>query len=199
MEVYVDDEAKLTLHGLQQYYVKLKENEKTKKLLELLDILEFNQVCLFIVFLGYNLLYFKVVIFLRSVNRCQALDKLLTEQNFPSIAIHRQLGQEERLARYQKFKDFQARILVATNLFGRGMDIERVNIVFNYDMPEDTDTYLHRVARAGRFGTKGLAITFVSDEEDAETLNKVQDRFDVTIPELPTEIDVSSYSKCLYY
>jgi ATP-dependent RNA helicase UAP56/SUB2 len=48
------------------------------------------------------------------------------------------------------------RILVATNLFGRGMDIERVNIVFNYDMPEDTDTYLHRVARAGRFGTKVL-------------------------------------------
>ena len=48
------------------------------------------------------------------------------------------------------------RILVATNLFGRGMDIERVNIVFNYDMPEDTDTYLHRVARAGRFGTKGI-------------------------------------------
>ncbi len=58
------------------------------------------------------------------------------------------------LCRYQQFKDFQKRILVATNLFGRGMDIERVNIVFNYDMPEDTDTYLHRVARAGRFGTK---------------------------------------------
>jgi Superfamily II DNA and RNA helicases len=51
------------------------------------------------------------------------------------------------------FVSFQ-RILVATNLFGRGMDIERVNIVFNYDMPEDSDTYLHRVARAGRFGTK---------------------------------------------
>ena len=54
------------------------------------------------------------------------------------------------LFRYQQFKDFQKRILVATNLFGRGMDIERVNIVFNYDMPEDSDTYLHRVARAGR-------------------------------------------------
>ena len=183
MEVYVDDEAKLTLHGLQQYYVKLKENEKTKKLLELLDVLEFNQV----------------VIFLRSVPRCKALDKLLTDQNFPSIAIHRQLPQEERLARYQKFKDFQSRILVATDLFGRGMDIERVNIVFNYDMPEDTDSYLHRVARAGRFGTKGLAITFVSDEEDAEVLNKVQDRFDVTIPELPAQIDVSTYSKFRFH
>lgn len=76
------------------------------------------------------------------------------------------------------------------------MDIERVNIVFNYDMPEDSDTYLHRVARAGRFGTKGLAITFVSDESDAKILNEVQERFDVNISELPDEIDLSSYSKC---
>lgn len=75
------------------------------------------------------------------------------------------------------------------------MDIERVNIVFNYDMPEDSDTYLHRVARAGRFGTKGLAITFVSEESDAKILNEVQDRFDVNITELPDEIDLSSYSK----
>lgn len=177
MEVYVDDEAKLTLHGLQQYYVKLKENEKNKKLFELLDLLEFNQV----------------VIFVRTVQRCQALNQLLSEQNFPSISIHRQMAQDERLSRYQQFKDFQKRILVATNLFGRGMDIERVNIVFNYDMPEDSDTYLHRVARAGRFGTKGLAITFVSDENDAKVLNEVQDRFDVNISELPEEIDVTTY------
>lgn len=177
MEVYVDDEAKLTLHGLQQHYVKLKENEKNKKLFELLDILEFNQV----------------VIFVKSVQRCMALSQLLTEQNFPAVAIHRGMVQEERLKKYQEFKDFQKRILVATNLFGRGMDIERVNIVFNYDMPEDTDTYLHRVARAGRFGTKGLAITFASDENDAKILNSVQDRFDVNITELPDEIDLSSY------
>uniref|UniRef100_A0A8R1XZX8 RNA helicase n=1 Tax=Onchocerca volvulus TaxID=6282 RepID=A0A8R1XZX8_ONCVO len=177
MEVYVDDEAKLTLHGLQQHYVKLKETEKNKKLLELLDQLEFNQV----------------VIFVRSVQRCGALHTLLSEQNFPSIAIHRGMPQEERLSRYQQFKDFQKRILVATNLFGRGMDIERVNIVFNYDMPEDSDTYLHRVARAGRFGTKGLAITFVSDENDAKILNDVQDRFDVNVTELPAEIEVATY------
>jgi len=177
MEVYVDDEAKLTLHGLQQHYVKLKENEKNKKLFDLLDALEFNQV----------------VIFVKSVQRCMALAQLLVEQNFPAIAIHRGMTQEDRLSRYQQFKDFQKRILVATNLFGRGMDIERVNIVFNYDMPEDTDTYLHRVARAGRFGTKGLAITFVSDENDAKILNEVQNRFDVNITELPDEIDLSSY------
>uniref|UniRef100_A0A672MWS4 RNA helicase n=1 Tax=Sinocyclocheilus grahami TaxID=75366 RepID=A0A672MWS4_SINGR len=178
MEIFVDDETKLTLHGLQQYYVKLKDNEKNRKLFDLLDVLEFNQV----------------VIFVKSVQRCIALAQLLVEQNFPAIAIHRAMPQDERLARYQQFKDFQRRILVATNLFGRGMDIERVNIAFNYDMPEDSDTYLHRVARAGRFGTKGLAITFVSDETDARTLNDVQDRFEVNISELPEEIDISSYS-----
>jgi len=177
MEVYIDDEAKLTLHGLQQHYLKLKDSEKNRKLFELLDVLEFNQV----------------VIFVKSVQRCIALAQLLVEQNFPTIAIHRGMSQEERLSRYQQFKDFQKRILVATNLFGRGMDIERVNIVFNYDMPEDTDTYLHRVARAGRFGTKGLAITFVSDETDAKTLNDVQERFEVDITELPEEIDLSTY------
>ncbi|XP_028841602.1 ATP-dependent RNA helicase DDX39A-like isoform X1 [Denticeps clupeoides] len=177
MEVFVDDETKLTLHGLQQYYCKLKDSEKNRKLFDLLDVLEFNQV----------------VIFVKSVQRCMALSQLLVEQNFPAIAIHRNMTQEERLSRYQQFKDFQRRILVATNLFGRGMDIERVNIVFNYDMPEDSDTYLHRVARAGRFGTKGLAVTFVSDETDAKILNDVQDRFEVNVSELPEEIDISTY------
>jgi len=177
MEVYVDDETKLTLHGLRQHYVKLNDNEKNRKLFELLDALEFNQV----------------VIFVKAVQRCVALAQLLVEQNFPAIAIHRAMTQEERLSRYQQFKNFQKRILVATNLFGRGMDIERVNIVFNYDMPEDSDTYLHRVARAGRFGTKGLAITFVSDENDVKILNQVQERFEVNITELPDEIDISTY------
>lgn len=177
MEVYVDDESKLTLHGLQQHYVKLKDSEKNRKLFELLDVLEFNQV----------------VIFVKSIQRCMALCQLLGEQNFPAIAIHRSMTQEERLSRYQQFKDFKKRILVATDLFGRGMDIERVNIVFNYDMPENSDSYLHRVARAGRFGTKGLGITFVSDETDAKVLNDVQERFDVSITPLPDEIDLSSY------
>ena len=75
------------------------------------------------------------------------------------------------------------------------MDIERVNIVINYDMPEDSNAYLHRVARAGRFGTKGLAITFVADEADAKILNAVQDRFDVCIPQMPSDIDVNTYCK----
>lgn len=115
MEVYVDDEAKLTLHGLQQHYLKLKENEKNKKLFELLDVLEFNQVgdqTLFFVKTKcfnsfWKIVLSQVVIFVKSVQRCMALAQLLTEQNFPAIGIHRGMTQEERLSRYQQFKDFQ--------------------------------------------------------------------------------------------
>jgi len=174
---HVDDDTKLTLHGLRQHFCKITEKEKNRKLFDLLDALEFNQV----------------VIFVKSVARCQALCGLLKEQNFPAIDIHRGMKQAERLERYDQFKNFKRRILVATNLFGRGIDIERVNIVFNYDMPEDSDTYLHRVARAGRFGTKGLAVSFVADDEDTKILDSVQSRFEVKIENLPDEIDMSSY------
>lgn len=176
-EIRIDEESKLTLHGLLQYYVKLTEKEKNRKLNDLLDALEFNQV----------------VIFVKSVQRAVALDKLLVECNFPSIAIHSGLQQDERIARYKQFKEFQKRILVATDLFGRGIDIERVNIVINYDMPDESDSYLHRVGRAGRFGTKGLALTFVATDEDSEVLKKVQERFEVNIGEMPGQIDTTSY------
>jgi ATP-dependent RNA helicase UAP56/SUB2 len=177
LEIFVDDETKLTLHGLQQYYVKLEESAKNRKLNDLLDALEFNQVCIFV----------------KSVQRANELNKLLVECNFPSICIHSQMPQEERIARYKSFKDFSKRIMVATDIFGRGIDIERVNIVINYDMPDSPDSYLHRVGRAGRFGTKGLAITFVSSVEDSTVLNAVQGRFEVNIQEMPEKIDISTY------
>lgn len=177
MEIYVDDEAKLTLHGLQQYYIKLEEDQKNRKLNDLLDALEFNQV----------------IIFVSKVNRAIELNKLLVECNFPSICTHSRMDQKERIARLEKFKNFDARILVTTDLFGRGIDIERVNIVINYDFADGSDAYLHRVNRAGRFGTKGLAISFVSSEADSEVLKTVQERFEVDIGVLPDQIDISTY------
>jgi len=99
--------------------------------------------------------------------------------------------------RYTAFKAFEKRILVATDIFGRGIDVERVNIVINYDCPPDADSYLHRVGRAGRFGTKGLAITFQSSEADQQVMAAIQSRFEVAVPELPDHIDPASYSECL--
>jgi len=97
------------------------------------------------------------------------------------------------MATFKRFKEFKSRILVATNLMGRGIDIERVNIVINYDMPDSSELYLHRVARAGRFETKGLAISFVASGEDKRVLNEVQLRFTVHVQVLPDEIDASTY------
>jgi len=177
LEIYINDGAKLTLHGLQQYYISLVEKEKNRKLVDLLDALEFNQV----------------VIFVSSVRRAEELNKILNECNFPSTCIHGSLKQEERIAKYKAFKDFQTRMMVATDVFGRGIDISRVNVVINYDMPADSDSYLHRVGRAGRFGTKGLAISFVSNSSEGEVLNDVQSRFVVRVEPLPDQIDASTY------
>jgi ATP-dependent RNA helicase UAP56/SUB2 len=184
MEVFIDDESKLTLHGLQQHYVKLAENEKNRKLNDLLDALEFNQV----------------IIFVKSPERAKTLNQLLCDCNFPSIATYGRLKQEERIEKYKNFKNFEKRILVSTDMYGRGVDFEKVNVVINYDMPEGSehqpvpaDCYLHRVGRSGRFGTKGLAITFVSTAEDSTTLEEIQSRFEVNITELPEQIDTSTY------
>ncbi|CAF3601111.1 unnamed protein product, partial [Rotaria sp. Silwood2] len=155
--IYSEDEAKLILHGLRQYYVKLNEYEKNAKLIDLLNKIKFNQI----------------IIFVESARHCTALSKLLAEQNIPTVEIHRRMPKEERLQRCKEFKEFKKRILVATDSIGFHMDFAAVNIVFNNDMSEDADTYLHRVIGAGRFGTKGLAITFVADETEAEILNEV--------------------------
>ncbi|KAJ6789340.1 hypothetical protein PWT90_08995 [Aphanocladium album] len=177
-EHYVDEDTKLTLHGLQQYYIKLDEKEKNRKLNDLLDELQFNQV----------------IIFVKSTVRATELDKLLRECNFPSIAVHSGVSQEERIRRYKEFKEFKKRICVATDVFGRGIDIERINLAINYDLSADASSYLHRVGRAGRFGTKGLAISFISSEDDQKVLGEIEKRFEVALPEFPKEgVDASTY------
>mmetsp|Transcript_17819 Transcript_17819/g.43620 ORF Transcript_17819/g.43620 Transcript_17819/m.43620 type:complete len:223 (+) Transcript_17819:848-1516(+) len=178
-EVLVDDQKKLTLHGLRQFYVKLGENQKNRQLTDLLDKLEFNQV----------------VIFVSNVKRAKELNRLLIECKFPSMAMYGRMKQDERISRYNKFKKNEERILVSTDIFGRGVDFEKVNIVINYDMPENDDQYLHRVGRSGRFGTKGLSISFIvkDSETDMDILKKVQDRFEVKVDEMPDEINPNDY------
>ena len=122
-EITIDNETGLTLHGLQQYYCKLEENQKNRKLVDFLDVLQFNQV----------------IIFVKSTARAAALTKLLSKNSFPAICIHSGMQQEERIKTFELFKAFKSRIMVATDILGRGIDVERVNIVFNYDMPDTSD------------------------------------------------------------
>lgn len=177
-DVFIDDEKKLTLEGLQQFRCKLSENEKNRKLIDILDAVQFNQC----------------MIFVSHINRAVALNALLQQQSFPSIVVYGRLSVTERMKKYEMFKKGEKRIMVVTNVQARGVDFERVNLVFNYDMAESSDTYLHRVGRAGRFGTKGAAISFISNKEDEETMEDVKARFIVEIKDLPDKIDDSLVS-----
>jgi ATP-dependent RNA helicase UAP56/SUB2 len=176
-EFYIDDDSKLTLHGLQQYFVKLDENEKIKKLIDLLDDLEFNQV----------------IVFTKKMEYAKKLNQIIQAEKFPSVACFSSMSMPERLKVYNQYKEGKYRIMVCTDLLGRGIDIEKINIVINYDMPNESDQYLHRVGRAGRYGTKGLAISFVSSADDQKVLDEVQARFEVKVQDLPAAIDKSTY------
>ena len=124
MEVYVDDDSKLTLHGLVQHYITLSENESPQAQRPARRA-EFNQVVI--------------------CEEPQLLPALQPARGVQLLHLHLlQAQQDERLARYKTFKEGHKRILVATDMFGRGIDIERVNIVINYDMPKDANSYLHR-------------------------------------------------------
>ena len=89
--------------------------------------------------------------------------------------------------------------MISIDLLGRSIDIEKINIVINYDMPPDSDQYLHRVGRAGRFWTKGLAISFISSDNDTEVLNDVQARFEVKVEESAATIGKSRNEQLIKY
>ena len=124
---------------------------------------------------------------------------MLNKNNFPSIAIHADLPQDERIKLFDLFKDFKKRIMVATELYGRGVDFLKVNTVINYDMSANADAYVHRVGRAGRFGTKGITITFLSKDEDQTVFNDLLEMYpNIKASPLPDEIDKSIYSMLFF-
>ena len=184
VEIIVKEENKEHLEKLQQFYVKLKEEEKNTKLFDILDNVQFNQV----------------IIFVNSILRCETLSDILSKNNFPSIAIHADLPQEERIKLFDLFKDFKRRIMVATELYGRGVDFLKVNTVINYDMSSKADAYVHRVGRAGRFGSKGITITFLATKEDEDVFDELLKTYPtIKAEELPKTIDKSIYSMSIFF
>lgn len=179
--VIPDSETKLKLEGLVQYHVRIDEAKKNRKLHGLLRNLEYNQC----------------IVFVKSLQRCKKLHEVLIENNQPCSMVHGKIPVEKRMEIFNSFKEWKTRILVCTDVYGRGVDFEKVNIVINYDLPDakhgGADQYLHRVGRSGRFGTKGLAISFVSSSEDQDVIRQVQSRFEAEISELPDQIEKSRY------
>ncbi|KAJ2377656.1 translation initiation factor eIF4A, partial [Coemansia sp. RSA 2611] len=111
----------------------------------------------------------------------------LRERNFTVSAIHGDMDQEQRNNIMKEFRSGSSRILITTDLLARGIDVQQVSLVINYDLPTNRENYIHRIGRGGRFGRKGVAINFVTDEDVAD-LRNIEQFYNTQIDEMPGDI-----------
>ena len=162
----------LTLDGLKQFYIAVeKEENKFETLTELYESISVSQCD----------------IFCNSKQKVIQLQEDLQRQNHTVSAIHGSMEQSERNKIMNDFRDGRSRILITTNLLSRGIDVQQVSLVINYDLPTQKEAYIHRIGRSARFGRKGIAINFVTDD-DAEMLKEIQTFYSTQINELPSNI-----------
>jgi len=161
----------LTLKGVTQYYAFVEERQKVHCLNTLFSKLNINQS----------------IIFCNSVTRVELLAKKITDLGYSSFYIHAKMPQEHRNRVFHDFRNGACRNLVSSDLFTRGIDIPAVNVVINFDFPKNSETYLHRIGRSGRFGHLGLAINLIT-YEDRYNLLKIEKELDTEIKPIPAEI-----------
>lgn len=170
-KIIVKTEA-LTLEGIRQYYIAM-ENESWK-LAVLEDI--YNTISIT-----------SCVIFCNTRRRADILTKNLQDRNYTVACTHGSLESEERKKILEDFRNGTVRILISTDLLARGIDVQHVSVVINYDLPINLECYLHRIGRSGRFGRKGVAINFVCQTE-AQRLKDIERFYDTAIEEMPSDI-----------
>ncbi|EIN08382.1 DEAD-domain-containing protein [Punctularia strigosozonata HHB-11173 SS5] len=173
-EINLMDE--LTLRGVTQYYAFLEERQKVHCLNTLFSKLQINQS----------------IIFCNSTNRVELLAKKITELGYSCFYSHAKMLQSHRNRVFHDFRNGVCRNLVCSDLLTRGIDIQAVNVVINFDFPKNAETYLHRIGRSGRFGHLGLAINLVT-YEDRFNLYKIEQELGTEIQPIPAQIDRSLY------
>uniref|UniRef100_A0A8C8BZN2 RNA helicase n=1 Tax=Oncorhynchus tshawytscha TaxID=74940 RepID=A0A8C8BZN2_ONCTS len=166
----------LTLKGITQYYAYVTERQKVHCLNTLFSRLQINQS----------------IIFCNSTQRVELLAKKITQLGYSCFYIHAKMMQEYRNRVFHDFRNGLCRNLVCTDLFTRGIDIQAVNVVINFDFPKNAETYLHRIGRSGRFGHLGLAINLITSE-DRFNLKSIEDQLVTDIKPIPGSIDKNLY------
>ena len=133
----------------------------------------------------------QAIIFCNTISKVTWLAENLGKKNFTITTIHGKMTQDERNNIVQEFRDGKTRILLTTDLLARGIDVPQVNLVVCYDLSPDKETYIHRIGRCGRFGKKGVSVSFIKMEDpyDMKILNKMKHSYKININELPDNID----------
>jgi len=162
----------LTLDGIRQYYVAVeKEEYKLATLCDLYDSVTITQA----------------IIYCNTRRKVDWLTDKMKQADFTVSAMHGDMLQPERELIMKEFRSGSTRVLITTDLLARGIDVQQVSLVINYDLPRNRENYIHRIGRSGRFGRKGTAINFVTDEDEA-ALRDIEQFYNTKIDELPMDV-----------
>ncbi|CAF1189696.1 unnamed protein product [Adineta steineri] len=162
----------LTLEGIRQFYINVgRENNKLDTLCDLYETMSIT----------------KAVIFCNTRRKVEFLTEKLSSRDFTVSAMCGNMDQKDRETIMKEFRSGSSRILIATDLLARGIDVQQVNIVINYDLPNNRENYIHRIGRGGRFGRRGVAINFVTDE-DRSVLRDIEQFYNTRIQEMPMNV-----------
>jgi len=162
----------LTLEGIRQFYVAIeKEDWKLETLCDLYETLTITQA----------------IIYCNTRRKVDFLQKSLSGRDFTVSTMHAELDQKERDLVMREFRSGSSRVLISTDLLARGIDVQQVSLVINYDLPQCMENYLHRIGRSGRFGRKGVAINFVTNN-DVRAMKDIEKFYHTQIEEMPMDI-----------
>lgn len=160
----------LTLEGIAQFYVAVDD-----------DAIKYE--CLKDIYSSISLS--QCIIYCNSVKRVQDLHDAMVSDNFPVCQIHSSMSKEDRSNSYKEFKSGRYRVLISSNVTARGIDVQQVNTVINFDLPKCVHTYLHRIGRTGRWGRKGVGINFIT-KRDIRKLKEIEAHYKTIIKEMPS-------------
>jgi len=162
----------LTLEGISQFYISVEKEEwKFDTLCDLYDTLTITQA----------------VIFCNTRQKVDWLAEKMREKNFTVSSIHGDMEQGQRDKVMEEFRSGSSRVLIATDLWGRGIDVQQVSLVICYDLPTNRELYIHRIGRSGRFGRKGVAINFVRTEDEAQ-MKDIESFYRTQVDEMPANV-----------
>ena len=168
----------LTLEGIKQFYIAVeKEDWKLDTLSDLYETVTITQA----------------VIFCNTRRKVDWLTDKLTARDFTVSAMHGDMDQAQRDLIMKEFRSGSSRVLIATDLLARGIDVQQVSLVINYDLPANRENYIHRIGRGGRFGRKGVAINFVT-QDDVRMMREIEQFYSTQIEEMPMNVAGKSYS-----
>jgi translation initiation factor 4A len=163
----------LTLEGISQYYVGVEDDRQKYDTLK--HIYQYVSVS-------------QCIIYCNSIKRVADLYDAMKEDNFPVCRIHSNMDRNERDIAFKEFKNGKSRVLISSNVTARGIDIQQVSIVINFDVPKDIHTYLHRIGRSGRWGRKGVGINFIT-RRDIGKIKEIESYYACEIKEMPISLD----------